>query len=478
MAAESLKKRAVRGTVITLGANVLKNLLRLGSNLLLTRLLFPEAFGVMALVNMLLMGLTMVSDLGIHTSIVQNERGDDDDFLATGFTLQVARGAVLWGVGAALALPLARFYDKPELLTLIPVATATAMFQGLESTRLPRLYRKMELGRIAALELGSQVVGAAVMVALAFVLASVWALVIGGLAQAASLCVASYFVLDGRRERFGWDPDSARALMTFGSWIFVSTLVTFLSLRLDVMLLGKLVPLSMHGVYSIGTMLAGLPLQVSGGVFGAVLLPALSESFREDPKVLQANFRSAQRALVPIGMFMSLGPVLLGPAFFYYLYDDRYLDAGWIVQLAMVAVWFRFLNEAWTQAQLAVGDSRFMAIANIVRLVFTAAGAIVGFRAQGMVGFLLGLGVGAFAGYLVALFNLSRHGLKAAAVDLQYTALGLALGFIGARSPGWLVDSPGLEQRALISAGVGLAILIPLGIFVARRTLRQVRGPA
>ena len=61
-------------TVVSFGGD---NVLRLASNLILTRILFPEAFGLMALVQVVLASLSMLSDLGIFSAIVQNKRGDD-----------------------------------------------------------------------------------------------------------------------------------------------------------------------------------------------------------------------------------------------------------------------------------------------------------------------------------------------------------------------------------------------------------------
>src|SRR5204863_421086 len=70
-------------------------ILRLGSNLILARLLVPEMFGLMALVNTFMMGLQMFSDVGIGPSIIQNRRGDDPAFLNTAWTIQVMRGMAL-----------------------------------------------------------------------------------------------------------------------------------------------------------------------------------------------------------------------------------------------------------------------------------------------------------------------------------------------------------------------------------------------
>src|SRR5687768_15639721 len=91
----SLRDRAVRGVVWTVGGTAAAMLLRFGSSLILTRLLMPELFGLMAIVSVIFQGLLMFSDLGTGTAIIQNERGDEEPFYNTAWTMQVIRGAVL-----------------------------------------------------------------------------------------------------------------------------------------------------------------------------------------------------------------------------------------------------------------------------------------------------------------------------------------------------------------------------------------------
>ena len=95
--------RALRGSALTAGSYAITQGLRLGSNLILTRLLFPEAFGLMALVSVFLVGLAMFSDIGIGPAISHSKRGDEPGFLDTAWTLQVARGVILWLGASALA---------------------------------------------------------------------------------------------------------------------------------------------------------------------------------------------------------------------------------------------------------------------------------------------------------------------------------------------------------------------------------------
>src|SRR6056297_894581 len=109
----ALRARAIRSTALTVFKFGGANFLRLGSNLILTRILFPEAFGLMALVAVFLTGLKMFSDFGLNASIIRSARGDDPIFLQTAWTVQILRGIMLWLISVMLAGPVAAFYEEP-----------------------------------------------------------------------------------------------------------------------------------------------------------------------------------------------------------------------------------------------------------------------------------------------------------------------------------------------------------------------------
>ena len=154
---DSLRSRSMRGSVLTMLNLGSENVLRLAGNLVLTRLLFPEAFGIMALVQVVMTGLKMFSDIGVHLSIIQNKRGNDPLFLDTAWVLQIGRGLLLWLATWALAAPVAAFYEAPILAQLLPVAGLTALLQGFNSTKLATANRELMLGRVTMITLAARI---------------------------------------------------------------------------------------------------------------------------------------------------------------------------------------------------------------------------------------------------------------------------------------------------------------------------------
>jgi len=108
----SLRSRVFGASVWVLAGFGASQVIRLGSSLIMTRLLMPEMFGVMAIANIFLVGLALFSDLGLRQNIIQSKRGDDPLFLNTVWTIQILRGAVLWALTIGVGLMLNSLSDR------------------------------------------------------------------------------------------------------------------------------------------------------------------------------------------------------------------------------------------------------------------------------------------------------------------------------------------------------------------------------
>jgi O-antigen/teichoic acid export membrane protein len=404
--------RAFRGAGWTALAFGLSQVLRLAANLVLTRLLFPEAFGLMALVMVMMIGLTMFSDIGLGPSIMQNKRGDEPDFLNTAWTIQAIRGVLLFLATCALASPVATFYREPMLAQLLPVAGATFIIAGFNTTRIETANRHLLLGRIALLDLVSQAVGIAAMIAAAWWLRSVWALVIGGLIGAATKLALCHLYLPGQSNFFQWNSRAAHELVSFGKWIFAGTVAGFLVNQADKVILGKYLSLELMGILNIGSFLANFPLALAGAITARILIPL----YRDRPPAASAdNFRKMRFVRFALsGSVLSLTMALAfsGTHLIDFLYDSRYTAAGAIVVLiASIQIPQQVISLTYDQAALAAGDSRRFFYVLAVK-AFTQTGAIlIGAELGGLVGALVSLSLAIFLLYPTIVWLARLHGV-------------------------------------------------------------------
>lgn len=420
-----LHRRALGGGVLTAAAYGASQVLRLGSNLVLTRLLFPEAFGIMALVTVVLVGLQMFSDAGIGPAISRSPRGDDPDFLDTAYTVNVIRGVLLWLLAWALAWPAARLYGVADLALLIPAAGISLAIGGFNPTRIDTANRHLILRRVTLIDLGAQAAGIAAMILLAFATGSIWALVLGAVLGAGAKLLFARLWLPGRANRFRWESEAARELIRFGKWIFLSTACGFLLAQGDKAVLGAYLGMADLGIYNIGWFLASFPVLMAGAVVGRIMIPL----YRDHPPGASAGSRMRLRRLkllLSVVVLVMLAVVaLLGVPLVLLLYDVRYASAGVIVTAVALAQMPAVAGMGYDQAALTAGDGRGFFLLLAARAALQTGAFLVGAHFWGLGGALAGQGLALLLSHPMIALLAARHRAWDPLHDL--IAMGLAL---------------------------------------------------
>ena len=477
MASQETRKQALAGSVWTLLGYGGSQVIRLGSNLILAHLLFPAAFGVMALVSVFMQGLQMFSDVGIGPSIIQNKRGDDPVFLNTAWTIQVIRGFGLWFFSCLLAWPAAAFFGRNDpmagqLLYILPVIGLSSILGGFNSTAVFSLNRNLQVGKVTLLELVPQLISVIAMTVWAWVAPSVWALVGGGLFYSVVRLPMSHFLNRPMKNQLAWDPACVGELMRFGKWIFLGTIVSFFAGSLDRILLGKLLTLQELGIYSIALTFARVGIEVSTRLSVTVLFPILSRS-QDDPVTLVGQSIRARGLILLAGGALVCGLAISAPAFFRLLYDPRYATAGVVSQWLAILVWFTIVLSSMERVPLALGHPRALFVAGLV-ITFGYALAVPAYWAAGLPGFILGISAGSLIAHLVLLRwvplrrdDMLRQTVLYSLVFGLYAGLSVTLLRLmaGRVEPHW----------EIVAAGIGTIIPCAVAGLIALRRLRTMR---
>lgn len=434
----SLRARMLKSAAWLLGGNLSSQALRLLSNLILTRLLLPEAFGLVAAVNTLYFALVMFSDLGVWQSVVKSGRGTEARFLGTAWSIQLLRGLLLCvlvlaiSAGFHLAAQANHFqagtvYADPSLPPLIAVFSICALLQGLESMKLACAQRTLQLADLSRLEIMSQLLAMVVTLGLALLSHSVWSLLIGTLVSSAARTVLSHRYLSGPSCRPCWDASCAAEIVGFGKWIFVSSVIGFLAAHGEKLILAGMLATPSFGVFSIAATLIMAIMGIYGSLNAHLVFSTLSEALRTD-------LRTAERVYVRVQQIADAGLGVLAGGLFMsghwlveLLYDARYHDAGWMLQwlgLGLLAVRHQVLE----QLMFAKGQPGWVSASNLVRAISLALLIPAGFSVAGEKGAIVAVVISQFASWPVALGFKYRNGLLTLASErIWLPALGVGL---------------------------------------------------
>ena len=270
----------------------------------------------MAIVYLIVFALEQFSNIGIPAAVMRYEHGDQPTFLNTAWTIQIVRGFALWVIGLALTPVVADFYDQPQLIQIMPVATFAAVIMGFQSTKFLVLARNLQLGRRVAIDIIARVCSIVVMIGIAYFKASVWALVIGGLVNGLVVTILSHTWIPGPRTRLAWDTQTVDEVFSLGKWVIASSGLSFVLAQMDIAMLGRLVPTAVLGVYSMGMIIPMLLRDVAFTVLSSVVAPVVAESNRAGPEVLRNRYAAVRRLMLPAVLLMGLGALIIAPAFF------------------------------------------------------------------------------------------------------------------------------------------------------------------
>jgi O-antigen/teichoic acid export membrane protein len=425
----------------TIAGFVLSTIIRFGSNLLMTRLLAPEMFGIMSIATTVMVGLGMFSDLGLRQSVVRSKRGNEPVFLNTAWSIQILRGLLLWiaalcvsGVILLLAtsgaIPQGSVYAAPSLPFVIATVSLSAAIGGLDSTKLIEASRDLWLKRITKIEIASQISGLAIMIVWVWIDRSIWALVAGSLGSSLARVILGHATLPGVKNRWEWDKAAAWEVLHFGKWILLASILGFLVNSGDRLLLGGLVDSTTLGLYFIASLCVGIVDGVLSRIIADVTFPAFSEVVRERPADLRRNYYAFHGVISTIA-YLAAGVLMAsGGALISLLYDHRYEQSGWMLQVlagTLLTVPFRLA----TQTFLALGQPKLQSNIVLARLVLLFAVTPVFFHFYGLPGAIWAIVVSHFSSVpFVIFYNLRNNvfNLYREVLHLCWIPIGFAAG--------------------------------------------------
>lgn len=396
----TLGRKAMNAAMWSLVQIVAANMLRLMSNLIMTRILAPDAFGLMAMVFTVQTALILFSDIGIDRSIIREPDGEDPHFLQVAWTVKLIRGALValcvvavgvavWLFAPGWARP-GSVYADPRLPMLIVVSALTPLLNAADSSNKYLTTRRMENWRFTVIGISSQFIVIPSMIAYAWLISpSVWALLIGALVGNVFGCVASHLFYRGPWMKFAWDEEIVDRLWKYGRWLIGSSIFTFIATQADKFILGSLFAASTFGLYIIAQIWIQAGKTLIGRMSDRVGFPAISEVLRNRPRELPRLFGKFQRVIDAFCVTAFLVTWLGGQWLITFLYTPEYAEAGRFLSLLSISfLVMRF--DTLGSTLLNLGHTRAVMIVSASQAVAMCAFLPLGYWLSGVDGAILG----------------------------------------------------------------------------------------
>jgi O-antigen/teichoic acid export membrane protein len=271
---KDLRHRAIQGGSAKVLAQAANFSLRVGSLMVLARLLDPKDFGLIGMVTAITGVLSLFRDFGLSSATIQRVEVTGQQ-ISTLFWINVLVGAGLCILLATVSPIVAWFYREPRLVLVTLALSSGFFFNALGIQHSAMLQREMRFTILSTIDVVSLTVSVVTGLTMAFAGFGYWSLVamtiVPTVVTTIGLWIATKWVPGPPRRNTG-----IRSMVRFGGLVTLNGLIYYVAYNLDKVLLGRFWGAEAIGVYGRAYQLVNMPTDNLNSAVGEVAFSALS----------------------------------------------------------------------------------------------------------------------------------------------------------------------------------------------------------
>ena len=305
------------------------------TNVILARLLMPEAFGVVATLTMVVSFAELFTDAGFQKYLVQHQFPDKEQLeLSTNvaFWTNFVLSVFVWLGIVCFATPLSNWTGVPGCEKAISAMAFEIPLLAFSSIQMARYRRDFDFKNLFIVRILTALVPLVVTVPLAFVFKSYWALVAGTLARD----VVNAVILTARskwKPKFVFSFSVLKEMLSFSLWTMIENVSIWLTGYIGTFVVGNMLDSYYLGLYktTISTIASYLGLVTTATT--PVMFSAMSRCQDDKNALLEVFFRF-QRMVA-----MLLFPLGFGMFVYRNLVTQILLGSQWMEAADFIGMW-------------------------------------------------------------------------------------------------------------------------------------------
>lgn len=371
----SLKKELVSGAIYMAVAKYSGLAMTILITAILSRLLTPENFGVVALAGVMLALFNLLADIGIGPAVIQNKTLTAEDMNSIN-TFNSYQGLVL-GVAFFFSAPfIAEYYGNPQVKLVCQIMSVNILMGCVNAVPNNILYRQQRFKLITIISLCTQFVGGVISIAMAFHGCGPISLVL----PSAIISIPTMFVLRYiTKVHFVWRIDWAplKRIFSFSVFQFLANVVAYFSRNMDSMLVGKYMGMKQLGYYNKSYNLQLMPLQYISGVLIPVMLPVFSK-YQDDINYIQQKYTQILRFFAFVGVLLCALLYFCADELILLFFGDQWGQSVPCFKIIALSIPFQILGSSSGSVFQATGHTKAMFWNSFIGAFFTLGSFAVG----------------------------------------------------------------------------------------------------
>ena len=327
---QDLKGKTIRGGLARLCAQGASLLLRMGSLVVLARLLDPKDFGLVGMVTVFTGVLGLFRDFGLSAAAVQRTVITEEQISAL-FWINILVGVLLGLVALSMAPVIAAFYHDPQLFWVTAVLATGFLFNAAGVQHSALLERQMRFTALAMINTVSLIVGTAVGIGGAKAGYGYWALVAMSVTQPLITTIGLWLTkswLPGMPHNW----TGIRSMIHFGGTLTLNGLVAYVAYNAEKIMIGRFWGTDAIGIYGRGYQLVDIPTANLNSAVGQVAFSALSR-LQDNPIRLKNYFLKGFSLVLGLTMPITIACALFADDVVFVLLGPKWEDTVAIVRL-------------------------------------------------------------------------------------------------------------------------------------------------
>lgn len=329
---------------------------------ILSRLLSPKDFGVVAIATVIIGFFSIFTDMGISPAIIQHKDLSKRD-LSEIFSLTILMGVILSGLFFSASWVIAKWYNSPILSILCQLLSINLFFASITIVPGALFYRNKQFKYIAWRSFIIQISTGSIAVGAALSGAGLYALIISPILSAILMFGISFHKYP-QKIYFTTQLDALHKIFSYSAYQFLFNIINYFSRNLDKLLIGKYMGMKPLGYYDKSYRLMMLPLQNITHVITPVMHPILSD-FQNDLDKLSSSYEKIVRLLAFIGFPLSVFLFFTAKELTLIIFGDQWMPSVPVFQILSISVGIQIILSSSGSIFQASGDTRSMFISGL-----------------------------------------------------------------------------------------------------------------
>ncbi|MBO1003215.1 lipopolysaccharide biosynthesis protein [Pseudogracilibacillus auburnensis] len=371
MEEKEFNKRITNATKWSSLTQVVAKIITPLTNMILARILAPEAFGVIATITMIISFTDMFTDAGFQKYLVQREfKNLKDKYQSanvafwTNFTLSL----FLWAIIILFNSQIAMLVGNPGLGTVIVVACIQLPLTSFSSIQMALYRRSFDFKTLFTVRIIGIVIPFLVTIPLAFFGLSYWSLIIGMISM--QIFNAIFLTLKSKwKPNLFYDFKILKQMLSFSIWSLIESISIWFTVWIDTLIIAYFLSQYYLGLYKTSTIMVNSLLALVTAAIVPVLFSTLSR-LQNDNNKFNCMYFKFQRLVSVLVFPMGVGVYLYSDLATQLMLGNQWSEASsiigtWALTSAIMIVYGQFCSEVYR----AKGKPKLSFLAQVLHLV-------------------------------------------------------------------------------------------------------------